>query len=40
MKPFALVTQSEGELREFERVLHRKLELSWYGLPEIQVIDA
>ena len=39
MKSFALVTQSEGKLREFERILKRKLELCWLDLPEIQAIE-
>jgi inosine/xanthosine triphosphate pyrophosphatase family protein len=39
MPSFALVTQSEGKLMEFERILHQKLELCWLDLPEIQAID-
>lgn len=39
MTLFALVTQSEGKLMEFERILNRKLELCWLDLPEIQAID-
>ena len=39
MKSWTLVTQSEGKLREFERILNRKLELYRLDLPEIQTID-
>ncbi len=39
MKSWTLVTQSEGKLREFERILNRKLELYRLDLPEIQAID-
>ena len=39
MTSFALVTESDGKLSECERMLHRKLELYWLDLPEIQAIE-